>query len=286
MLYNSTMDYYQILGVNEKASQDDIKKAYKKLAMKNHPDRGGDTKTFQSISQAYDTLSDTQKRQQYDAQKNGFNPFGQQGGQGWQDVGEMFGFSFGPGFAGFTAQQSRRNRDLTIRVSITLKQSYNGTQVEARYNTPTGRQQTVVVDIPAGVQHGQTIRYSGLGDDANPNWSRGNLNVQVIVESDPEFERINNDLYTTLEISLFEAMTGCEKNVKSLDGNSLTIKLRAGLNHGTEYCASGKGFKDINTGRQGNFMIKIVVDMPKVDDPALVKELETVYNKIIKAQGN
>ena len=67
MLYNSTMDYYQILGINENASQDEIKKAYKKLAMKNHPDRGGDTKTFQEISQAYDTLGDDQKRQQYDA---------------------------------------------------------------------------------------------------------------------------------------------------------------------------------------------------------------------------
>ena len=143
------MDYYQILGVNENASQDDIKKAYKKLAMKNHPDRGGDTKKFQEISQAHDTLSDTQKRQQYDAQKNGFSPFGQQGGHPFSDVGEMFGFNFGPGFAGFGGRQVQRNKDLTIRVTVSFKQAYLGTQVEARYMMPSGKQQTVVVCLRA-----------------------------------------------------------------------------------------------------------------------------------------
>lgn len=279
------MDYYSILGINEKASQDEIKKAYKKLAMKNHPDRGGDTKKFQEISQAYDTLGDAQKRAQYDAQRNGFNPFGQDMGPGFHNINEMFNFAFGPGFASFGAQ-GRRNKDLTIRVSITLKQSYNGTQVEARYNTPTGRTQTVVVDIPAGVQHGQTVRYGGLGDDSIPSLPRGNLNVQIMVEPDPDFERINEDLYTTLKISAFEAMVGCEKSVKCLDGNSLSIKLRAGIHHGTEYCASGKGFKNPNNGRAGNFMIRISVEIPKVVDESLVKELETVYNKIINSQGN
>lgn len=283
------MDYYQILGVNENASQDDIKKAYKKLAMKNHPDRGGDTKKFQEISQAYDTLSDTNKRAEYDAQKNGFNPFTGGGfGPGFHDINDIFKFHFGQGFAGFGGPQghTRRNRDLTIRVSISLKQSFTGTQLEARYATPAGRHQTVAIDIPAGVQNGQTIRYPNLGDDSIPNAPKGNLNVQVIVEPDADFERKGNDLFAKLKISALEAMIGCSKQVTSIDDSKFPINLRPGMQHGTEFSVQGRGFRDINTGRQGNLYISIVVDLPEVADQALAKELTDVYNKIINNRGN
>lgn len=281
------MDYYQILGINEGASAEDIKKAYKKLAMKNHPDRGGDTKKFQEISQAYDTLSDQNKRADYDAQRNGFNPFaGTQGmGGGFHDINDIFRFHFGQGFAGFGGHphhQQRRNRDLTIRVSITLKQSYTGTQLEAKYNTPTGKSQTVAVDIPAGVSSGQTIRYPNLGDDSIPNLPRGNLNVQVVVEHDPEYERRGNDLWTYMNISALEAMIGCIKNVKCLDGTTLNLSVRAGTEHGTDFCASGKGFKDLNTGQLGNFFISVKIIIPAVTDVQLVSELQSLYSKIEK----
>lgn len=280
------MDYYSILGVQENATQDDIKKAYKKLAMKNHPDRGGDTEKFQEISQAYDTLSDPDKRANYDAQKNGFNPFTQNMGPGFHGMEDLFGFRFGPGFASFNTRSMKRNRDLTIRIAISLKQAYNGTQVEARYNTPNGRTQTVIVDIPAGVHTGQTLRYGGLGDDSIPNIPRGNLNVQVTVDYDPEFERRDNDLYTRLDLTLIEVMTGCNKEVKCLDGNKVPIKIKPGTVPGTEFRVSGRGFKDVNSNRVGHFVIKISVDIPKITDSALAKEFETLYNKIITSQGN
>jgi curved DNA-binding protein len=281
MLYNSTMDYYQILGINENASQDEIKQAYKKLAMKNHPDRGGDTKTFQSISQAYDTLGDEQKRQQYDAQRHGHGAFGNPAGFGpgspFGDMFNQFGFHFGNGFA---QPQSRRNRDLTIRVSITLKQSYTGTQIEARFNTPAGRSQTVVVDVPAGVMSGQTIRYADLGDDAIPQLPRGNLNVNVIVEPDPTWERRGNDLFTTLTISALEAMTGCMKEVMCLDGGTMPLKIRPGIRHGAEFASGGRGFRDINTGRVGGIIVVLEIDMPAVLDPQMVQELHALYAKL------
>ena len=276
------MDYYQILGINENASQDEIKKAYKKLAMKNHPDRGGDTKKFQEISQAHDTLSDPQKRQQYDAQKNGFNPFGNHAGHGFHDVGEMFGFSFGPGFAGFGGRQVQRNKDLTIRVTVSFKQAFLGTQVEARYAMPSGKHQTVVVDIPPGVQSGQVIRYGGLGDDSIPHFPRGNLNVSVMVEVDPEWERRGNDLFRVVTINALEAMTGCTKEVLCLDGTTMPLKIRAGITPGTEFASGGRGFRDINTGRTGNMVIVVTVDVPAVLDLQLRQELEALYAKIIK----
>lgn len=276
------MDYYQILGINEHATQDEIKKAYKKLAMKNHPDRGGDTKKFQEISQAYDTLGDEQKRQQYDAQKN--NPFihARSGAHGFQDINDIFGATFGFGgggpFGGF--HQQRRNRDLSIRVTITFKQSYLGTQIEARFNTPSGRAQTVVVDIPPGVQSGQTIRYADLGDDSIPTMPRGNLNVTVMVEADPEWERRGNDLFTTVTVSALEAMTGCMKEVTCLDGGTMPLKLRPGIRHGAEFASGGRGFRDINTGRLGSLVVVLHVDIPAVTDPQLVQELKALYAKL------
>lgn len=277
------MNHYQTLGVSETASPDEIKKAYKKLAMKHHPDRGGDTAKFQEISLAYDVLSDPQKRTQYDAELQGFNPFTQNMGQGWHDISEMFGFKFGPGFEGFQGRpqpRSRKNRDLTIRVTVTFKQSYIGTQLEAKYNLPSGKNQTVVIDIPPGIQSGQVIRYGGLGDDAIPNVPRGNLNVTVMVEADTDYIRNGDDLVTTLNLTILEAMTGCTKDVKCLDGNRLPVKIRPGIQHGAEFASGGRGFKNINTGRSGNFVIIINIEIPEVKDPVLVKELEEIYAKI------
>jgi DnaJ-class molecular chaperone len=274
------MDYYKILGVNENASQDDIKKAYKKLAMKNHPDRGGDTKKFQEISQAYDTLGDNQKRAQYDAQKNGFNPFGRaQQHPGFQDINDIFS-SFGFAGSPFNFSNARRNRDLTIRVSISLKQSFSGTQIEARFNTPSGQPRTVIVDIPSGVQSGQTIRYPDLGDDSIPNLPRGNLNVQVIVEPDAEWDRRGNDLVYTLNINVLEAMIGCTKEIETLDGNKMPLKLRPGIQHGSEFASGGRGFRDVGTGRTGNLIIIINVEIPAVNNQTLQEELKTLYARI------
>ena len=106
------MDHYQTLGVEKTASQDDIKKAYRKLAAKHHPDRGGDTATFQSIAQAYDTLSDPAKRAQYDSPQQEFNPFTQGADPGWHDVSSMFG---GIPFEQFFRQAQKPNRRKTTR---------------------------------------------------------------------------------------------------------------------------------------------------------------------------
>lgn len=270
------MNYYDILGVNENASQDDIKKAYKKLAMKHHPDRGGDNKKFQEISQAYDTLSDSNKRSQYDAERSGFaHPFGQ--GHGFPDFGDVFSFHFGPGFA---QHARRKNRDLSIRITVTFKQSYTGTQIEARYPTPMGKSKTVVIDVPPGIQSGQVIRYGGLGDEANSNLPPGDLNVTVMVETSPDWTRRGDDLCKILEISIIEAMTGCTKQIACLDGTSMPISLRPGVQHGTEYASGGRGFKNINTGRVGALIIVVNINIPAITNQDTIKKLESIYAEI------
>lgn len=270
------MNYYDILGVTENSNQDDIKKAYKKLAMQYHPDRGGDNKKFQEISQAYDTLSDPQKRSQYDAERNGFgNPFADM--NNFANFGDMFGFHFGHGFA---SHHKRKNKDLGLRISITFKQSYLGTQVEAQYNTPSGRKRTVVIEVPPGVQSGQILRFAGLGDDSIPNFPPGNLNVTVMVEPDPEWFRRDNDLCKEISISWIEAMTGCTKDIKCLDGSTMPLKIRPGIQYGQEFSSAGRGFRDSNFGRVGSLVIIVKTIMPAVTNLEIIEKLKEIEVKI------
>jgi DnaJ-class molecular chaperone len=274
--------YYELLGVPEDASIETIKKAYKKLAMQHHPDRGGDTAFFQSLSQAYDVLSDENKRAQYDAERRGHPGFGPGGfdfGQ-FGDIGDIFGFTFGPGFANFRSQARPKNKDLTIQVQVSLQQSYIGAQLEAKYTLPTGKSQTVAVDIPAGIQSGQTIRYANLGDDSIPNIPRGNLNVRVVVAPDVNYIRQNNDLYTDLKLSLIDAMTGCTKTFTFLDGSQQSVTIKPGTQPGFEIKQPGKGFKDLQTGRVGNFVMVVKVHIPAITSSSAIEQLKETYAKL------
>jgi curved DNA-binding protein len=267
------MNYYEILGVNENASQDDIKKAYKKLAMTHHPDRGGDNKKFQEISQAYDTLSDSQKKSQYDAELHGYgDPFVNiRTGGGFPNFGDMFGFHFGSGFA---PHQGRKNRDLTLRIQVTFKQSYVGTQTEARYQTPSGKTKTVIIDVPPGVQSGQIIRFASLGDDSIPNIPPGNLNVNITVEADPEWFRRDNDVIKIVHLNAFEAILGKVAEIECLDGTLMPLRIRPGVQHGTEFASRGRGFMDISGTRRGSLIIVVHVEIPQIDNPEILNRIE------------
>lgn len=277
------MDYYSILGVKENATQDEIKKAYKKLAMKHHPDRGGDTKLFQSISQAYDTLSDPDKRSQYDAEKNGlggthfhfttenpFDPFSQMFGN--QSPFEQF-------FRQSQRQHRVRNRDLNLRCTITFKQSFTGTELEASYQLPSGKLQSVIIKVPPGVASGQVVRYQGMGDDTHPNLPRGDLMVTVIVEASKEYDRRGDDLVAYLNINPIEAMIGCTKVVVTLDDTAVRINLNPGVQHGTEYLTRGKGFKNL-AGFVGNLIVQIRIDVPAITEKTLQERLSKLYAEI------
>lgn len=267
-------DYYKILGVGENASPDEIKKAYRSLANKHHPDKGGDQAKFKDISVAYDTLSDTNKRAEFDQMRRG-GPQMRFNTGNMHDFGDVFGSAFGGGpFGDIFGRQIRRNRDLNIQCQITLLDSYIGKQLEANYRLPSGKTQTVVINVPPGISHGETIRYQGLGDDTIPNAPRGSLNVTIVVMADPDFKREGDDLYTTVNISPIEAMIGCKKRVRYLTGEDKEIEIRPGVETGVEYASAGFGFSNIHNGRKGRFVILVNIKTPIVKDPELIAKLK------------
>lgn len=269
-------NYYQTLGVSENASPDEIKKAYRSLANKHHPDKGGDQAMFKDISVANDILSDPQKRAEYDQQRMG-GPQVRFHTGGMPDFGDMFGGGnpFGGAFGDIFGQARgiRRNRDLNIQCQVTLLDSYLGKQLEANYRLPSGRNQTVVINVPPGISHGETIRYQGLGDDSIPNVPRGSLNVTIIVLPDENFQRVNDDLYTTVHINPIEAMIGCHRTVKFITGEDREIDIRPGVESGTEYASAGTGFSNLQTNRRGRFVILINIRTPNITDPDLITRL-------------
>ncbi len=284
-------DYYSILGVSESATPEEIKKAYRKLANQHHPDKGGDQNKFKDISVAYDTLGDPQKKAEYDQQRTGgFQQFHFNTGNmnDFQHFHDIFGQHFDPHghrsnpFADIFGRQIRKNKDLNIRCQITLLDAFTGKQLEANYTLPSGKPQTVHINIPAGVQSGDTIRYAGLGDDAVSLVARGNLNVTVIVAPDPNFERRGDDLYTTLDISPIEAMIGCKKPVKTIIGDTVNIEIRPGVETGIEFAQAGGGFNNVNTGRKGRFVTFLRVKSVAVTDNSLIEKLKQIDDEISK----
>lgn len=275
------MNYYDILGVSRQASAQDIKTAYRKLAMEHHPDRGGDGSHFQKISQAYDTLGDPNKRNRYDNEINVQTQFNGNF-RNFEDIHNVFndlfrgrqGFDFG------RRNVRNKNLDLNIKCKITLLDSYIGKEVEATYTLPSGRKETAIIQIPPGIENGHVLRFKEMGDDGFPQFPRGDLNVTILIADDLNFTRKKDNIVTIIEIDAIEAMIGCTKPVETLDGRMMNIRVRPGMTHGGEYSARGMGFTNIQTGHIGDFVITIYIKIPEIKDNKIRKKLEELRNEI------
>jgi curved DNA-binding protein len=280
-------DYYQILGVERSASADDVRKAYRKLALQYHPDRNpGDKQAeerFKDINEAYQVLSDSEKRARYDQlgsaysnwQQGGGRPGdfdwsqwfgGQPGGGGnvrveYGDLNDLFGqdaFSdfFRSLFGGMggtrTATRSRRAPAYQQPIAISLEEAYSGTTREFQSD---GRRLTV--RIPAGVKTGSKVRAAGAAPDG------ADLYLLVEVVEHPNFERQGDDLRTSATIDFFTAALGGEAPVQTLEGQ-VTLKIPPGTQPEQVFRLAGRGMPRLKSGQvKGDLFVRVKVRVPK-----------------------
>ena len=289
-------DYYKTLGVEKTASKDEIKKAFRKLAHEYHPDKNnGDDTKFKEINEAYSTLADDQKRQQYDtfgsAGPSGFNPgqgqggfngfnggqgfggfdfsgFQQQGqnGQSFEfDLGDIFGEFFGGG------RRPRRGSNITVDVQLSFKDSIFGMGKELNIN-----KEKIVITIPPGIENGQGLRVPGKGEDGPG--GRGDLIVRIWVEDHPVFRKEGQNLVMELKLKLSTALLGATVEIETLDGK-IELKIPAGTTHNEILRVRNKGVPSERGHNRGDLLIVTKVEMPKKLSKAAQKLVEELKNE-------
>jgi len=275
-------NYYDILGVDEKATSAEITKAFKNLAKQHHPDRGGDKDKFQESNEAHDTLKSSQKRHDYDTMRKFGRPGMTGGGEhpffnedifgdffsGFGNMGDGVQFNFSTGGQPRSFRQSRRgNRNVQVRMAVSLKEAMMNHEKTINYKLPSGREEFATVKIPAGVQHGVPFKFSGMGDDSIRNVPRGDLLVQMSVLDCEGYTRKGNDLYTDKTIDCFQAVRGTEVELRTLDEKVIKVKVPSGTQPGTMLQVQGQGMpvhKTLNI--RGNQFVKIHVLIPQLSE--------------------
>ena len=345
-------DYYNVLGVDKNASDDEIKKAYRKMAMKFHPDKNPDNPEaeakFKEAAEAYDVLSTPDKKSNYDrfgSANGGGNPFGG-GGFNMEDIfsnfGDIFGSAFNQRYSGGQKPQSRGS-NLRIKVTLNIDEIIKGTSKKLKYkrqdkcttcsgkggtdvrscipcsgtgqrtvvqNTPFGqvrqvttcpdcsgsgqivmnkcndcrgdgtvvKEQTVDVEIPAGVSNGMQLSMTGFGNHIR-NGQPGDLHIIVEEERDFSFKRENNNIIVEKTISVIDAIIGSNIKVKTPHGE-ISVAIEPGTEHGKVIRMSGKGIPDIQYG-MGDLYIKISIKIPKkieLDEKLTLEKLKNSKN--------
>jgi molecular chaperone DnaJ len=315
-------DYYKVLGIDRSASAAEIKKAYRKLARKYHPDVNPDNAEaegkFKDIQEAYAVLSDKEKRKQYDTYGRvdgisdiGFDPFRQassswrdaggvhvefgdfaRGAGGFQDLGDIFGELFGRGRTSRARRQPRHGADQEVEVEISFADAVRGTAVTIPVQRQVGctacnrsgsveggpcstchgsgvliSTERLRVKIPEGVADGQRVRVAGKGAEGRSGGKAGDLFVRVRVGPHRFFERVGDDIHTTVPVTFSEAYRGGEIEIGTVHG-PVRAKLPPGTNSGRTFRLRGKGVRNTKTRAHGDHLYTVQIVVPKVVSPA------------------
>lgn len=301
-------DYYKTLGISRNASAEEMKKAYRKMAMKYHPDRNTGDKAaesrFKEVNEAYAVLSNAEKRKQYDmfgaegfekrfSQEDIFRDF---------DLGSIFrefGFGsggrsqnifnqfftggqqgrsspFGAGQGPMHGRRSERGRDLIYELNLNLEEAAVPTSKVVSYQS-NGHPETVSVKIPAGISSGKKLRIQGKGQAGSRGGPNGDLYVQIKVLDHPVFRREGDDLYIDKEIRFSEALAGTEIEVPTIDGKTLRLKIPPGTQCNAKFRLRGYGMPRMGGSDRGDAYARVFVSVPTKltkKQKALLKDME------------
>jgi len=301
-------DYYKILGVDKKATADEIKKAYRKLALKYHPDKNPNNKTaeekFKEINEANEVLSDPEKKKKYDSVGENFNQYRQQGrpedsfdwsrwtsanqgnsggfsGQeafgGETEFSSFFESLFGGGFNTHRSNVKPKGQDYRAEMEVSLEDAYRGTLGRMEVNG-----KTLEMKIKPGVRNGQVLRIKERGGPGRNGGLKGDIYLTVIIPPHPHFERKEDDLYCNIPVELYTAILGGKQLVITLKGN-IRIDIPAGTENGKVLRLKGLGMPLFGKANEfGDLYGKVSIMLPKnltEKEVNLFKELQRLRNK-------
>jgi len=275
------IDYYKALGIDKTASEEDVKKAYRKLARKLHPDLNPNDKEaqkkFQAINEANEVLSDPEKRKKYDQYGKDWqhaDQFEQQRQQSQQqsrytgshhfdedddrDFSSFFESMFGGGGGGSRSRQTKfRGQDYNAELKLTLTDA-----MVTHQQTLTVNGKNVRITIPAGIENGQVIKLKGYGAPGVNGGPAGDLYITFVIAPHPQFKRVGNDLYMNTSIDLYTALLGGETTIETLNGK-LKLKVNPETQHGTKIRLKSKGFPVYKKeGEAGDLYVTYEVKLP------------------------
>jgi curved DNA-binding protein len=295
-------DYYAVLGVTKSASEEEIKKAYRRMAMKYHPDHAkGDSKAeeqFKKISEAYAVLSDQEKRRQYD--RFGSEGFRQQYSQedifrnfDFGDIFREFGFgggfktgqqggvrfSFGRGESPFdfggSGQRTVKGSDLEYELGLTLQEVATGTSKTLDFQHE-GKSERLTVKIPKGMISGKKLRLTGKGAPGPMGGPAGDLYIRSKVLPDHQFSSEGHDVFVYSDVKLTDAVLGTTLSVPTLEGKSMKVKIPPGTKHGTRMRIAAYGLPHMRGKERGDLFVVVQVALPK----KLSSEQQQLFEKL------
>jgi len=302
-------DYYSVLGVPRSASDNDIKKAYRKLARQYHPDINPGNKQaearFKEINEAYDVLSDKTKREKYDRFGRDWQRYqqaeGQAGPYSYGGAGSngdfsdffdtLFGGASGSGRTARTGGASYQvpGQDLEQQVEITLEEAFTGTQRVVQFQNPGGQPRSITVKIPAGADTDSRIRVAGEGSAGIGAARRGDLYLIIKVQPHTRFERQGDDLYVKAQVDLYSMLLGGETRVSVMGGKTVNLNIPAQTQNGKTFRISGQGMPRLRAPEtRGDLYVTLEVLLPGTMSPrerALFEELRSMASDNRSGRG-
>lgn len=287
-------DYYETLGVQKGASDDEIKKSYRTLAKKYHPDRNPNNKaaedSFKAISAAYAVLSDSEKRKQYDtfgdqkfhqnySQEDIFrgadfkNIFTDSGFDGNDIFSRIFGQGFGGGGGGRGG--ATKGQDVEYPASVAFMDAFNGSERHINFRLSDGTSREMTIKVPAGIRDGGKLRVAGKGGNSPYGGPPGDLFVVISVAAHPQFTRIGDDVEGRFPVRLSEALLGGSKTLETLDGIK-KVKVPIGVKPGTKIRLKNLGFPVPGKTIRGDFFAVVEYEIPEKLNPAQTELVQSL----------